>query len=74
MDLGASPVLAGVDEGVVDRASAAPLFPDALEVPLAPNIVKLAPVPLFEPKGEGEAPCVPLPNPLNADLAAVSFD
>jgi len=70
----------GVDEGVVVHAnvvfgvSAAPLFPDALEVPLAPNAVEPVPEPAFEPKGEGEAPCVPLPKPLNGDLTAVSFD
>lgn len=85
MDLAAPPALAaavgGVDEGVVDHIvfgvsaglAAAPMFPNTFELP-PPNTVGPAPEPVFEPNGEGEVPCIPLPNPVDAELVAPPFD
>ena len=83
VDLEASPVLgaAGVDDGAVGQENVAfvvsaglvmaPPLPNTFEFPLEPNTVNPAPEPVLVPKG---VPCVPLPNPVNADLDAVSFN
>jgi len=74
---------AGVDDGAVGQENVAfgvsaglataPLLPNTFEFPLEPNTVDPAPEPVLVlvPKG---VPCVPLPNPVNADLDAGSFN